>query len=46
MRRIDEALTLTACQALRHRHPSTLSGEKPSGGDRLRAGYAANATDP
>ena len=26
MRRIDEGLTLTACQALRHRHPSTLSG--------------------
>ena len=26
MRRIDEALTLTACQALRHRHPATLSG--------------------
>ncbi|MDN8600360.1 energy-coupling factor ABC transporter ATP-binding protein [Citrobacter sp. S2-9] len=26
MRRIDHALTLTACQTLRHRHPGTLSG--------------------
>lgn len=26
MRRIDHALTLTACQRLRHRHPGTLSG--------------------
>lgn len=26
MRRIDEALTLTVCRALRHRHPATLSG--------------------
>ncbi|NDO80599.1 cobalt ABC transporter ATP-binding protein [Citrobacter sp. NCU1] len=26
MRRIDAALTLTACQLLRHRHPGTLSG--------------------
>ncbi len=26
MRRIDDALTLTACQPLRHRHPGTLSG--------------------
>jgi energy-coupling factor transport system ATP-binding protein len=30
MRRIDEALTLTACQALRHRHPPPIR-EKPSG---------------
>lgn len=26
LQRIDEALTLTDCQALRHRHPATLSG--------------------
>lgn len=26
LRRIDEALTLTNCQSLRHRHPGTLSG--------------------
>lgn len=26
LRRIDEALTLTACQSLRHRHPGMLSG--------------------
>lgn len=26
LRRIDAALTLTECQALRHRHPGTLSG--------------------
>jgi energy-coupling factor transport system ATP-binding protein len=28
---IDAALTLTECQALRHRHPGTFPAGKPSG---------------